>query len=100
LTAGFIGKFYILSAGVNSSLWLLVVLLVVNSVIGLFYYLRIITALYRQPEAAISQQSVFEPSFLAVTTLIALTLVVLWLGIYPSPAISLIQTIAGNISWK
>ena len=58
LTAGFIGKFYILSAGVNSRLWLLVVLLVINSVIGLFYYLRIITALYRQPGAEISQQPV------------------------------------------
>ncbi len=100
LTAGFIGKFYILSAGVNSRLWLLVVLLVINSVIGLFYYLRVITVLYKQPETAISPQPLFKPSFLIVTTLIVLTVVVLWLGVYPSPAINLIQTIAGDISWK
>src|SRR3546814_7313992 len=40
LTAGFIGKFYVAAAGIHAGLWLLVILLVVNSVIGLFYYLR------------------------------------------------------------
>jgi len=46
LTAGFIGKFYLLAAGVSTSLWLLVFILVANSAIGLFYYLRIVVALY------------------------------------------------------
>ncbi len=47
LTAGFIGKFYVVAAGVGSSLWVLVVILIVNSAIGLFYYLRVTAALYR-----------------------------------------------------
>src|SRR5208337_2962655 len=51
LTAGFIGKFYLLTAGVSSDLWLLVILLVVNSAIGLFYYVRILVALYSQPKS-------------------------------------------------
>jgi NADH-quinone oxidoreductase subunit N len=101
LTAGFIGKFYILFAGVNSSLWLLVILLVINSVIGLFYYLRIITTLYKQPQAETSLQPLVPSvSLLAGETLIVLTLVVIWLGVYPTSAINLIQTMAGNILWK
>jgi NADH-quinone oxidoreductase subunit N len=45
LTAGFVGKFYIVAAGVDAHLWALLIILVINSVIGLFYYLRIVTAM-------------------------------------------------------
>src|SRR6185369_14212496 len=37
ITAGFIGKFYILAAGASSAMWALVVMLVVTSAVGLFY---------------------------------------------------------------
>ncbi len=47
LTAGFIGKFYIIAAGVDAGLWLLLILLIVNSVIGLFYYIRIIAVMFQ-----------------------------------------------------
>lgn len=51
LTAGFVGKFYILAAGVRSGIWVPVAVLVASSAIGLFYYLRIIVAMYsRAPE--------------------------------------------------
>ncbi|HWT80900.1 MAG TPA: NADH-quinone oxidoreductase subunit N, partial [Candidatus Methylomirabilis sp.] len=40
LTAGFVGKFFVLSAAVGSALWIPVFVLVVGSAIGLFYYLR------------------------------------------------------------
>jgi zinc protease len=46
LTAGFAGKFYLLAAGVGSALWLLVILLVLASAVGLFYDLRLIVAMY------------------------------------------------------
>ena len=42
LTAGFIGKFYLITAGAGASLWVLVVVLVVSSTIGLYYYTRLI----------------------------------------------------------
>ncbi|HEX5422893.1 MAG TPA: NADH-quinone oxidoreductase subunit N, partial [Candidatus Acidoferrales bacterium] len=50
LTAGFIGKFYILAAGTSSNIWTLVLVLIATSVIGLYYYLRIVVALYATPE--------------------------------------------------
>lgn len=45
LTMGFVAKLYAVAASVDASLWLLVVVLVARSAIGLFYYLRIIAAM-------------------------------------------------------
>ena len=50
LTAGFIGKFYIVAAGVNANQWLLVVMLAVNSAIGLYYYIKIIATMAERYE--------------------------------------------------
>ena len=54
LTAGFVGKFYVVAAGASASLWLLVFTLVVTSAIGLFYYLRVIVALYSHAEEPVA----------------------------------------------
>ncbi|MGD0884694.1 MAG: NADH-quinone oxidoreductase subunit N [Thermodesulfovibrionales bacterium] len=95
LTAGFVGKFYIVAAGIGSALWLLVVMLVLNSAIGLFYYLRVIVAMYlvlpeeevQEIHAVPSRLSLLEGLVLAV-----LTFLLIWLGVYPSPLIHMIQT--------
>lgn len=50
-TAGFVGKFYLLAAGVDQSLWVLAFVLAGTSVIGLFYYLRVMAALFTTAEA-------------------------------------------------
>src|SRR5262249_8867980 len=42
LTAGFLGKFYVVAAGASSARWALILTLVTTSGIGLYYYLRII----------------------------------------------------------
>src|SRR5258705_1892522 len=52
VTAGFFGKFYIFKAAVNSHLLWLAVLMAVNSIIGAYYYLRVIVLVYmREPIA-------------------------------------------------
>ena len=92
LTAGFIGKVYLLAAGVESSLWLPVGVLVATSVVGLFYYLRIIFALYSAPPARAIAAPAFRPPTLAGgTTLAALTLALLLLGTWPEPVIELFR---------
>jgi NADH-quinone oxidoreductase subunit N len=50
LTAGFVGKFLILSAGAGAQLWTLAVILAVNGTISIFYYLKIVSALFRGVE--------------------------------------------------
>ncbi len=89
LTAGFVGKFYIVAAGVGSGLWIPVLALVVNSVIGLFYYLRIIIAVYAKPET----EPVPAPalSLSGGTALVCMTIFLVWLGVYPGPLLELIR---------
>jgi len=53
ITAGFLAKFYVVAAGASAGMWALILILVVTSVIGLFYYLRVVVAMYaRIPEKA------------------------------------------------
>src|SRR5262250_2754801 len=50
VTAGFFGKFYIFKAAINSHLIWLAILMAVNSIIGAYYYLKVIVAMYmREP---------------------------------------------------
>ena len=51
LTMGFIGKFYLVTAGAGSALWALIIVLVLTSTVGLYYYTRIVVAMYvRHPD--------------------------------------------------
>jgi NADH-quinone oxidoreductase subunit N len=79
LTAGFIAKFYLILEGMKAGLMVLVFSMIINSVIGLYYYLRVITALF-------SPAGKTELPGLSVTgkfTLALITVCILILGIYP-----------------
>ncbi|CBL45460.1 NADH dehydrogenase I, chain N [gamma proteobacterium HdN1] len=51
LTAGFIGKFAVFAAGVNASEWVLLVVAVMGSAIGVFFYLRAALMLYQRGDS-------------------------------------------------
>ncbi len=96
LTAGFVGKFYLASAGVGSALWVLVVILVVGSGIGLYYYLRVASVMFvRQPEGAAVLAT--QPSAAGGLVLGVLAVLLLWFGVYPAPLIDLIQSTVGRL---
>lgn len=52
LTAGFIGKFYLLTSAVSNSAWWLLSSLIVGSGIGLYYYLRIVFVMFSPKSSA------------------------------------------------
>jgi NADH-quinone oxidoreductase subunit N len=91
LTAGFIGKFYVVFTGIHAGLWLLVGGLILNSVIGLYYYLRIIVTLF-SPAKADSIRT-FSLADLLIPGFIALGIV--WLGIFPADFIRMIARFTG-----
>lgn len=101
LTAGFIGKFYVLTAGVGSALWVLVIVLVVNSAIGLYYYLRIVITMYSTPDetgpATVPGSLAQSISIAGAIVLAFLMITLVWLGVYPEPLIAIIQDIAGRL---
>jgi NADH-quinone oxidoreductase subunit N len=95
LTAGFIGKFYLISAGASSELWVLIITLALSSVIGLFYYLRIIFSLYARPTG--EQTSVLPRiSITGGVVLAVLTLLLVWIGVYPGPLLFGIDFLIGR----
>jgi NADH-quinone oxidoreductase subunit N len=95
LTAGFVGKFYILSSGIEANLWMLTVVLVLSSVVGLFYYLRIITAMFSTGEKHTVKENLLHPAYyiLSAGTLLFLTICMIWFGIYPIQAINFIRNL-------
>ena len=88
ITAGFISKFYIVLAGVKSGLWLLAFSLVINSVISLYYYLRVIKTMFMP---AGSKRSL-KISLVAHLVLALIVAGILFLGILPSFLTDLIDT--------
>ena len=99
LTAGFLGKLYVLLAGVGAGVWVLPISLVISSVIGLYYYLRIIVAMFAQPETEQEASSTGRvPSFVEGGTLGLLALWLVGLGLYPAPILGLIEVVIANLS--
>jgi NADH-quinone oxidoreductase subunit N len=94
LTAGFIGKFYLVTAGVSSGLWVLVVTLALSSVIGLFYYIRIIFAIYSKPHGD-SRRRRQDLSFAGGMLLAFLLTTLICLGVYPAPLMDVIRLMIG-----
>jgi NADH-quinone oxidoreductase subunit N len=92
LTAGFIGKFYIVATGVQSQLWWLLGTLVIGSAIGVFYYLRVMVTLFL---AAPGLHRHDAPENWGQRTggimLMAMAVLTLALGVYPQPLLELLQ---------
>lgn len=94
LTVGFVAKFYIFAAGVAAALWPLVAALVIGSVLGLFYYVRVIALLFVRPAAGLPVAAAPAGAASASAALCALTAALVVLGIYPEPVIELARLAA------
>jgi NADH-quinone oxidoreductase subunit N len=100
LTAGFIGKFYVLAASIEAAWWWLVALVVLNSALGLFYYLRLVVAMYTSsPEGAEARPAPRAPSWswAGGVALTGLVVCLICLGVYPAPLIAVIRTTVAGL---
>jgi NADH-quinone oxidoreductase subunit N len=85
-TAGFFAKLFVLQAALDAGYTWLVVLAVLLSVIGAFYYLRIVKIMYMDsPAPALS----IAPALDARWVLSATAVFTLALGVFPSPLLDL-----------
>ena len=91
LTIGFIGKFYIFTSAAGSRLWGLLTAIVIGSGLGLYYYLRIVAAMSMNGEAAAIKPS---QDWLSTAILAVLTILLVWLGVYPSLLVNAIQSVS------
>jgi NADH-quinone oxidoreductase subunit N len=94
LTAGFIGKYFLLNAGLAKAQWLLSFVLIISSVIGLFYYLRIIVMMMTHDEKPIPDINPKTGSFIGgVFVLAALGICVICIGISPGWLMDIVKVL-------
>lgn len=92
LTAGFIGKFYVIAAGVEAQLWWLLGAMVLGSAIGVFYYLRVMVTLFMREPNLHRHDAPFDWSQRAGgIMLLVVALLAFFLGVYPQPLLELVQ---------
>jgi NADH-quinone oxidoreductase subunit N len=91
VTAGFLAKFYVVTAGASAGIWPLILILVISSVIGLFYYLRVVVTMYARvrEEAPRAEPHAIGGSYV----LVGLTILLVWLGVYPVPLLNVIRKV-------
>ena len=92
LTAGFIGKFYVIAAGVQAQLWWLIGALILGSAIAVFYYLRVMVTLFLNEPNLQRHDAPFNWGQRAGGIMLMLVaLLAFVLGVYPQPLLELVQ---------
>ena len=93
LTAGFIAKFYLVLAGLKSSLWILAASLILNSIISLYYYLRVIKTMF----TVSGKEAVIRVPLVGNLVLIIIVALILFMGILPSFMTEIIGSFSAGI---
>jgi NADH-quinone oxidoreductase subunit N len=92
-TGGFIGKFYIFSAAIKEGYVGLAIIGVINSVVSVYYYLRITVAMYMEvpaiTKAGEAPALVFSPALVLAIFISAYG--VLSLGLFPSTYVAIVK---------
>ncbi|MGH9339709.1 MAG: NADH-quinone oxidoreductase subunit N [Acidobacteriota bacterium] len=87
-TAGFMGKLFLFAAAIESEMYALVILGLIASAIGVYYYLRVIVLMYMQHPEGEAATGLTLP--MAVRIAIVIMLIgTFYLGLYPGPFLSL-----------
>src|ERR1700751_1232206 len=95
-TGGFLGKFFAFQAALDSRVVWLVVIAAINSVIGAYYYLRVIVAMYFWEP---SKDYVPTPVAASLATALAVCAVrTLFLGILPSHVLDFAKAAADSLN--
>jgi NADH-quinone oxidoreductase subunit N len=82
-TAGFFGKLYVLRASVGAGLYVLSVVLVLNSALAAYYYLKVLVYMYMREPAPGAPLARPMKSGYVVTALVVSAVLVLGLGLWP-----------------
>ncbi|MEH6589067.1 MAG: NADH-quinone oxidoreductase subunit N [Halioglobus sp.] len=92
LTAGFIAKFYIVSAAAGGSNWILLASLVIGSGIGIYYYLRVVFCMTQRVEEQDTGPIIPAGVGVRVVSLVLIAGILL-LGLLPQPLLEYLRSI-------
>jgi NADH-quinone oxidoreductase subunit N len=87
--AGFFGKYYIFSNAIENNYIWIVILAVLNSLLGVIYYFKVIVAMFTPAEDDSASQPIAVKGAFALTLVIAALLIIL-IGIFPDWIVGLL----------
>lgn len=90
-TGGFFGKLYVFQAAVDHELYVLAILGLLNSVIGAYYYLKVLVYMYMREPKIDAPVAVPMKSGMVAAALIIAAVFVLVLGCFPDRFLTLAQ---------
>ncbi len=97
ITAGFMSKFYVFSAAVQSGFLWLVILGVINSMISLYYYLGVVVVMFMQKSETAGEELALERLPAVGLALIIAVFGTLQLGIAPARWMEAFQDLARSV---
>ena len=95
-TGGFLGKFFAFQAALDSRIVWLVIIAAINSVIGSYYYLRVIIAMYFWDPS--KDYTPTKVPFALVAALAIAAIGTLYLGILPSHVLHYAKAAADSLA--
>jgi NADH-quinone oxidoreductase subunit N len=90
-TAGFIAKYFLFAAAIETGHNLLAVIAVLNAAISIYFYLRLVVAMFMK-DATEKTGMVYSPGLL--TTLAVTVIFTMVIGLYPDPFIAMAREAA------
>jgi NADH-quinone oxidoreductase subunit N len=94
-TGGFLGKYVVFQAAIQSEQYLLAVIGVLNAAIAAYYYLRIVVSMYMTEDE--TDELPLPVSPLMAVVMIVSVVGVIYLGIAPGRVLELVQGLAGSL---
>lgn len=92
-TAGFFGKYYVFTAALNGGHYWLVIIGILSSLVGVYYYFRIIIAMFFKPA---NDESTIEAGGMHQGILFLTAVIILVLGLLPDLLLNLGTASASN----
>ena len=90
--AGFFGKFYVFQAAIDSEMYALTVIGLLNSILGAYYYLRVMVFMYmREPEPGAPIATPMK-SGMVMSALVIAAVFVLGIGLFPDTLLAMART--------
>jgi NADH-quinone oxidoreductase subunit N len=89
--AGFFGKLYVFRAAMEADMTTLVVIALLNSLVGAYYYVKVLVYMYMKEPAPEAPTAVPMRAPMLSFALVVAALLVLWIGILPQTAVDVVS---------
>lgn len=97
-TAGFFGKYYLFSSAMNQGMTYMVLIALVNSMVSIYYYLKVVATMYLKPlvNEFPSEEGKISTNLVLVYTMVS----TIWIGLGSFNIFSIIPGVSVLVEWS